>query len=436
MHLREFAALLVVAGCARVAPLPLPAAPALAPDLAALAHPGVDVRRPLRIADLDVLVVLNDPALAAARAQHGVAEAQFFAAGVLPNPTVTASFLPLIAGPAAANLGGSATPAWNAGISFDFRALMTRGSRRRAAAAHVREVDAQVMWQEWQAVGQARLLAVDLIEGERVLALLREARDVYARRAQATQRALDQGNLTIASAAPDLDALTSARAAVVAQERLQLSRRHQLAALLGLAPEAAIPLAGTPDLPPIDGASVLASLPGLVERRPDLAALQAGYEAQDAQLRTAVLLAFPALAVGVTGGSDNSNVRNAGPQVTFDLPIFDRNQGGIAVAAATRAQLRAEYAARLTAAVGEVRAMLAELALQRRELAALQRELPEVERTARLAAAALAAGNLDERSAVDLIAARYTKEEALAALEQSMLEQIVAIATLTGAGFA
>ena len=40
--------------------------------------------------------------------------------------------------------------------------------------------------------------------------------------------------------------------------------------------------------------------------------------------------------IGATGGRDTSDVRTLGPQITFDLPIFDRNQGNIVVEEATR----------------------------------------------------------------------------------------------------
>jgi hypothetical protein len=51
-----------------------------------------------------------------------------------------------------------------------------------------------------------------------------------------------------------------------------------------------------------------------------------------------------------------------------------------------------------------------------------------------LRAAAFSAGNLDERSYVDLVAARLTKEQEVITIEQSLLDQQLAIATLIGDG--
>ena len=195
-----------------------------------------------------------------------------------------------------------------------------------------------------------------------------------------------------------------------------------------------LPLTDTPDLPSFDPNAVERALPTLAERRPDLIALQLGYRAQDAKLRAAILAQFPNLNFGISGGSDNSNVRNIGPQIAMELPIFDRNQGNVAIERATRQQLHDEYAARLAAADGQVRAMLTEIALLRRQLDLSRRDLASTARAAQAATAALAAANLDERSYVELVSARYAKEQEILSLEQSMLEQEVAIATLIGAG--
>jgi outer membrane protein TolC len=201
-----------------------------------------------------------------------------------------------------------------------------------------------------------------------------------------------------------------------------------------LAPDVAVPLDATPDVPPFAPAIVERLLPTLADRRPDLVALQLGYRAEDAKFRTAILSQFPNLTFGVTGGSDNSNIRNAGPTISLELPVFNQNQGNIAIERATRQQLRDEYLARLTAATGQVRAMLSEIDLLSRQLENAHREIPAIARAAQEASAAFKAGILDERSYVDLVSARLIKEQQIVTIEQLLLEQQIAIATLIGAG--
>lgn len=418
---------LTLAGCGGIPPLKLSDQASLAPSLQALRHDGLALSRPLTIAQLADLAVQNNPDLIAARAQHGVAEAQVLQAGLLPNPQVTGAILPLVA-------GVGTTEAWNAGISQDVKALVTLSANRRAARASADQVDAQILWQEWQTMGQVRLLAVDIIQGGRLIALLHRNSDLLAARYQKSKQAVQAGNETLSVSTPDLAALQSVTAQLHDQERQQLARQHQLNALLGLAPEVALNLDDRPDIQLWNPALVQQSLPTLAERRPDLVALQLGYRAQNAKLRAAILSRFPNLSFGVMGGSDNSNVRNFGPQITLELPIFNQNQGNIAIETATRRQLHDEYAARLTSAVGQVRAMSAEIDQLARQRDSVRHELAGTIQVANKAEVAFKAGNLDERGYVDLVGARLTKEQEIVTIEQSLLDQEVAIATLIGAG--
>jgi outer membrane protein TolC len=417
----------LLAGCAGTHPLNLPHDAALAPDLGALRHGNLSVVEPLTVAQVAALAVENNPDLSAMRAQHGVAQAQVLQAGLLPNPQLTGAFLPLLA-------GVGTTSAWNAGISEDIRSLVTLSSTRRGAQASAGSVDAQILWQEWQTIGQARLLSVDIVEAERTIALLHQNGDLLSARYRKSRAAVLAGDETLTGSTPDLAAWQAITTQIHDQERQQLARRHQLNALIGLAPDVVLLLDPRLDIPTWDPALVKAELPTLPDRRPDLVALQLGYRAQNAKLRSPVLSRFPNLTIGLTGGSDNSNVRNAGPQVSLELPIFNQNQGNIAIETATRQQLHDEYAARLTASVGQVRAMTDEIDFLSKQLAGVRRELTGTRQVAANAEAAFRANNIDERSYVDLVAIRLAKEQEVVAIERSLLDQQVAIATLVGAG--
>lgn len=399
---------------------PAPLAPG--PALQATSSAG-----PRTIAEVVDRVLRHNPDLAAARTQRGLAEAQLLQAGLLPDPQLTGAFLPLLAGP-------GTTFAWTAGLTGDVRALVTLSARREGARLAGRQVDAQLLWQEWQAVGQARLLAVQLIEGDRQLRLLRGARDLFAERNRRLSIALGQGNVTLAVAGPDLAALQSARAAVETAERQELGRRHQLNALMGREADADLVLEDARGLPLIDVAAAESQAADLSLRRPDLVALRLGYAAQEARTRAAVLGQFPPLLLGFSGGSDNSNVRNFGPQFSTSLPVFDRNRGDVAIARATRAQLGAEYLARLDTAYGALKSALSELRAVQAQLASARADLPAVTSAAEKAQEAFGQGAIDELGYVDLVSARTTKAQDILVLEQAVLEQQVALLTLLGAG--
>ncbi|MDB5461415.1 MAG: TolC family protein, partial [Caulobacteraceae bacterium] len=264
-------------------------------------------------------------------------------------------------------------------------------------------------------------------------ALLAQNLAVFAARAQRDQQAVDSGDATLTVVAPGRLALQGVQTKLDDLNALQLSRRHQLNALLGLTPDAVVPLAAVPDVPDADPAS-LADATDLGRRRPDLVALRLGYAAQDARVRAAILGQFPTLSLGMAGGSDNANVRNAGPQFSIGLPLFDRNQGAIAAEQATRAQLRAEYAARLASAVGQLTALRREIDAQSQRLVRLRQDQPAADALAARAEAALTTHDIDQRAYADLVSLRLAKAGEILAVEQSLLEQRVAIATLVGAG--
>lgn len=417
-----------LAGCAHYTALPLASAPALAPAVGVLA--GTDrliAGRPLTVTQVVDLALTNNPDLAAARLKRAVAAGQTRQAGTLPNPSLTGAFLPLLSG-----VGTS--PAWNVGLSQDIKSLITYRARRRAAADSERQVAADVVWQEWQIAGQARQIASDYILGANSRANYLAAYALLDARNRKLDAALAARNVTLVTVGPDRVALQAARTALNTLDQRQAALMHQLDALLGLAPDVMVPLAATIDLPLFDPGAIRARLATLPDRRPDLIALQLGYAAANEQLRQAILSQFPDLILGGSVNSDNSRVINTGPNASLGLPIFDRNQGNVAITQATRAQLHAEYTARLDAVIGSVGAMLDEMTQLSAQLAAARHDLPAARLAAERAQAAFGASNLDERGYVDLVSNRFTKEQEIMTLEQALLDRQIAIQTLVGDG--
>lgn len=419
------ALVVVLPGCATYRPLALPAQVSAAATLGEL-EGATALPRLLSMADVEQLVLLNNPDLRGARASHQLARAQMLQAGLLPNPQVNASAGFLVSGV------GDAT-AWTAGLSEDVRALITLKPRREAAQATAAQVDASLLWQEWQTLAAARLLVIDIVQGERQRDLLQRSLSLLDELAARVQRSVADGNGELAAAAPILAAAAEARTSVDDLQRSLLSQRHELAAMLGVAPDAEMPLDSQLQLPVLDPVQVRERAASIGRRRPDLVALQLGYQAQEANVRAAVLAQFPALSFGYAASQDNSRVRNAGPGISFELPIFDRNQGNIAIASATRQQLHDEYVSRMLSAKNQIDALLSEQAQAHAQLEALQPQLRQTARAAAQAQAAFRQGDIDIRSQVDLGVAALTRQAAAMKLEQNLLEQQVALATLVGA---
>ena len=431
--LATFAALCgLLAGCTTVPPGSLAPAARLAPDVESLDRtqldgPLIPADRPLTPAELGLLAVQNSPDLRAARSRRGVAQAQVLEAGLLPDPVLSGSYTVLLAGPAFAN-------ALAATLSQDVTAVVTLSARRRAARQTALQVDADLVWQEWQAISRAQTLAIDVVEQGRLLANFEQTLDALSQRASITAAAVRQGNATLQSLAPDLAALTSLQTQYDATTLAQEQRWQSLDALLGLLPNVRPMLATTLDIPSIPAAEIARLLETLPERRPDLIALQLGYSAQQATLRAAVLGQFPALTLGPNYGSDTSRVQTLGPSVSLSLPLFNRNRGQIAIQQATREQLRAEYLARLDTATGGTQALIANLALLERQLKQARAGVAQTRALAADAANALRSGLLDELTYVELLTTRLEKERQVIGLEQQVLDDRTALATLLGVG--
>ncbi|MDR3510457.1 MAG: TolC family protein [Caulobacteraceae bacterium] len=425
-------------GCATYAPEPLAKGKDSAlvqPDLRGLAaragrlrHPrlapaAIDLGRPLTPEALGLIAVVANPDLKAARAKAGVADGQAFDAGLLPDPVINLSYDDKFAGPDPFN-------GWGAQVIYELTALRDHAAVLAAARASRDQVRLDLAWQEWQTAGQARLLAARIAGLEQALAIEQASRasaDAALGRALSEDGDLKADDVT----ARRLAAADAGDKANQTQKDLEAARRD-LNRLLGLPPQAVLSIAAP--AAPADAALDADALFARAEaERLDLAALKAGYASQEAAVRKAVLDQFPSLQLTVNRAQDTTGNQTIGPAVNFTLPLWNRNQGGVAIARATREQLRAEYDARLFATRADIADLTSALALERRQRAAIVAQAAALERTA--AASETAAGRGDvARTAAQ--AARQTaadKAVALAGLDQAIAEQTVALELAVGA---
>jgi outer membrane protein TolC len=419
--------LVLLAACATYTPLPLDGRAALSDGVEKLDRATDSLPERLSMDDVVMLTLRNNPDLVAARAQRGLARAQVLAAGIVPNPSLSGSYGFLLGGP-------GTTAALAAGVSQDLKSLVTLSSNRASARHAAREIDSSLLWQEWQTIAKARLLAVDLMEGEKLRQVIGQNGAQLQELLTRNRDALTRGDTTLTALVPDLSAQAAVRKQQEDLERQQATRRRDLNVLLGLAPLAALTLSENIGVPAVDATAIEQAIPSLANRRPDLIALQLGYRSQEDKVRGAILAQFPMLSLGVSGGHDSTDVRTFGPQITLELPLFNRNQGNIAVERATRQRLHDEFTARLATAKAEIQSLLADMALLQTQLAVKQPQLEELQQVAARAGSAYRNGDLDERTYVDVLSARNAKQQEILGIEQILLEQQIAVATLVGAG--
>jgi len=431
--------LLVLSGCASYHALPLPqrVGSAAAGDIRVdparmptrhLASHRFDPTDGLDVTETAMLAVANNPDLKVMRDDAGIAHAQAFAAGLLPDPQVNWSQDFVTGGSG----GAGATSPFGLGISYDVGKLLTYSTRTRAARWTEKQVDLNLLWAEWQTVAQARLLfARTRSEHAEVQRLQAESVALQPLRDH-IQAALADGNLSYDLASTGLNAAADARRQLTAAQTQLNQTRHALRQLLGLTPQAPLHLVGGIDATPPGAAQLRTALSNLPDRRPDLLALQAGYHSQNQTLRKAIIQQFPAINVGFNRTRDNSAVYTSGFAIGLTLPLFDRNRGNIAIARATRQRLHDDYAARLLATDNDVDRLRRQLLLEQAALPAAEAHARHLDRGLRHAQQAWQARQLDLPTYLSLRSSALNADLQLTALRQTAAETAIALRTLLG----
>lgn len=432
-----FASGSLLAGCATYSPSPLgdgrgssdvarlSVAAASMPTRDLAAH-TFDPSNGLDVTETAMLAVANNPDLRVQRDALGVARAQAFAAGLLPDPQLgLARDLPTSGQP-------GLTSAFNIGLNFDVGALLLRSSKLRAAHRVNDQVRLDLLWAEWQTVAQARLLFGEVLSTRAQQQVLSREEAALEPIDRQVRRALAAGNLTFDAASAGLNALADVRRQLAQTTRQRIQAEHDLRLLLGLAPQVPLDLVGPVYQVSPTSAQVQQALTLLPRRRPDLLALQAGYAAQEARLRGAIIAQFPAISLGFTRARDTSGIYTSGLNLGITLPLFDRNRGNIAIEKASRQQLHDDYDARLLAARGDLLQLQQDLASLHAEIGALQAHVQQLDAARQAGEHAWQANLLDWPTYLTLRGSALAADLELVALRQEQARQAIALDTLLG----
>ena len=428
-------ALVQLVACAHYQPRPLEES-TLADSVAGL---PIDVPAPLQDwagrhrfdpgdgLDLDeaaILAVINNPDLKAQRARLSVSSAQVFAAGLLPDPQLSAGW-----DKPTGNTAGLVN-AWSLGLGYDIIPLITRQARVDAASNTQRNVRLDLLWQEWQVIQKSRTLAVSLLLEQQRLSLLHDMLKLYRQRYEHSAAALEQGNSTLDVNGTDLTALVDTFSQINQLEQTHNQTRHEFNLLLGLQPSVNVRLAPLPAFNPLSTQVLDAQLADLPRRRPDLLALQAGYASQEAQVRAAILAQFPSLGISINRAQDTGNVDTLGLSVSLNLPLFSGNRGNIAVERATREQLQVEYNARVAQVRADVDRLLELQTILARQQEHLRVYLPRLEALVNGARGAYDRGDIDALTFLNMESTWVNKRLEQLGLLQSLWENRIALEAL------
>jgi outer membrane protein TolC len=338
-----------------------------------------------------VLAVALNPALRAARDQRGEAQAQLLQAGILPNPQLGTNVDFVTGG---TTLG--TRTAFGYGLSWDLRSLLTRDPNVASAEAAAESVHLDVAWLEWQTALAAQTALYDVAalnsqvaEAEEISNRLSENAALLKKAADAREKTgLDSAAATVS--ANDAHAILLGLRQELEQSRIALNRT------IGYPPDTMLKLESNLALiSHVDPPAESDLIDGLEERRLDLLALKRGYESQDAKLRGAIIAQFPNINLGFNRATDTGNVQTTGPGVTIDLPIFDRNQGNVAIEKATRQRLFDEYTNRVFEARSDIASALVDIRSLNEQIAHARQALPTLREVVDVSRKAVDEGSID-----------------------------------------
>ncbi|MCI0462810.1 MAG: TolC family protein [Gemmataceae bacterium] len=375
---------------------------------AALGQPVSEAPAPhsgLNLADVVRACLETDPKIWAAGEGVNQARADLWTASLLPNPGLSSGItaLPLVRPFTVDRQGGP--PQLDNIIYLPISWLLS--GKRTADMGNARlgidVAGAEFADQVRQRVSAAVTAYYDLLEAEALLKLARADLE-NLERVEQVARARAKGVAGAADVQAVLLAMRESARELRRRQTAVVTTRATLRALLGrLDGGASLRVAGALDVlnpilpPPPEEAFHLAE-----EYRPDLLALRLKVARADAEILSQKARGFPEVTpwVGYTRqfqrkaiGFPDADSYDLG--VDMKLPLFDRNQGGIARAQSLRAQAGRNYEAQLVQLRAEVEQAVEEL---RAAHEALTREPPDLVQNARTAVEhALAAYKAGER---------------------------------------
>jgi len=291
----------------------------------------------LSLAEAEVVALVFNPDLRIARLEAGVTRAAADNAGLWDDPVLGVDIERIVSG------AGGADP-WVVGavlgITFPVSGRLEAEKARAGAEAHsslVRIVALEwatraalrELWVQWSAAGVRVEITSEFV------GRLRDVVELADRQERA-------GSITRVDARLFRVSLAAAEADLIGARGREAELRLQLIALLGLAPEHELELRPSVAFPP--RATDPVELRALLEEaNPELNAVRAEYEVSEESLRTEVRKQFPDITIGPGYGTDQGDDRVL-VGISLPVPLWNRNQQGVAVAEAEREVARARFA--------------------------------------------------------------------------------------------
>ena len=332
------------------------------------------------------------PSLEVARAQWESAHAAIRTAGEPPNPSLS------LAPGYNTNPDAGVSP-WFPAVNMDFLISTAHKGDKHVATAEAAAESARqnVVAAAWKVRGDLRQALNDWDIAQRKSALLDAQEETQWRVLELMDQRLKSGTISQADVAVTRIAVARAESqAAEARQQLPTARQH-VAQALGL-PVGALPEKGftaAPPTPALNPSQLTAARRLALQSRSDVQAALARYASSEAALTEELAKQYPDIHLG-PGYQWDQGADKWSLAVTFDLPVFNRNQGLIAEAVAHRKEAAADFLSVQAGIIAEIDGAVAEQTAAADRLTRFARIQQELQRQLSSLKARLAAGAADQ----------------------------------------
>lgn len=368
-------------------------------------------------------VMLYNPDLRSMRYDLNISDALVFNAGLLPDPSLGFSI--------ATPIGGTGlSDALGAGLGWSLGSLFTRANEVSRAKAERNVTIARYAWQAHLNVAKALVLAGRLNylkEQEKIatknLALSQQLSEITSQKASVYDETISVKNSRRMAMLDALDIQAKINDQII-------STQYELNYLLGLPPSESFNIISFElvEIHP-DPSSLFNQA---IEKRDDLVARRFAYEASDAVYRRNILAQFPSFALSLNWSSDTSKIKTFGPSITFDFPLWNRNQGGIVLSSTLRDKEKEDYSVALERTQNDIVAIINAINRNQELYIKAKHESIENQKLEHALDQALKNSDLTLNDYVAKMNEIYLKELWIIGLKQTIFEQQIALSLASG----
>lgn len=392
------------------------------------------------LSELTLVAFFYHPDLDVARAQWASATAAIKTAGARPNPTlgVTPGYN--------FNASGGSSP-WFPGITVDLpvetagkRAIRISRAERLALSTRL-----NVTTVAWQLRSALRAALTDFTASRRRIVLLQVQADAQRRIADLLQDRQSAGAASATEVSTARIALTRLQVDAADAERQSNDALSHLAAALGLplaslqVEQFSFALEANPSVLDAPIARRLA-----LQRRSDIRSALADYDVSESELEAEIAKQYPDVHLG-TGYQWDQGENKWNLAFSVELPVFNRNQGGIAEAEAKRREIAARFRALQARIAAEIDRAIAAQSLAVKQLVRVREVQRALDAQMNRMQARLAAGDIDQlefqtaklesaASAVALLDSEVRVTQAAGELEDALQIPFPALSIAEGPG--